>query len=105
MAQKRAAKIAFCANGIGPVTRGGNARAVKSALLAADYISMRDERSRAYVRRLTGRGDIFASGELAFLADGGKAAARKRVFAVFPKDVENFDESALESAKKEEIID
>ena len=96
MAQKRAAKIAFCANGIGPITRGGNATAVKNALFAADYISMRDRRSRGYARHRTGRSDIFASGELAFLAEkSGKAAARKRIFAVFPKDVENFVEAEL----------
>ena len=90
LAKKHACFVAFSANGIGPVTKARNLGTVKKALACADYVSMRDAGSLALARRLLGGGEVFASGELAFLRTSVKAEKR-RCFAVFPKSVENFD--------------
>ena len=52
---------------------------------------MRDEGSRALAASLTGRSDVFSSGELAFLKTFEKKKPKGKYFAVFPKIVENFD--------------
>ena len=90
LAGKCACRVAFSANGIGPITKNGNLKTVKKALECADYISMRDSASLALARRLVGREKVFASGELAFLRRA-EPAEKRRFFAIFPKSVENFD--------------
>jgi polysaccharide pyruvyl transferase CsaB len=90
LARKCACRVAFSANGIGPVTNKSNFKTVKKALECADYISMRDIGSLALARRLVGEERVFASGELAFLRESGASAEKRRYFAVFPKSVENF---------------
>jgi len=91
LAKKRACRVAFCANGIGPIVHKNNLDALKKALLCADYISMRDKGSLSLARKLTGRADIFASGELAFFRSEKRVSARAKYFAVFPKYAESFD--------------
>jgi polysaccharide pyruvyl transferase CsaB len=95
IARKRACRVAFCACGIGPVRRAANLGRVKAVLSAADHVSMRDEPSRALAEELTGRSDIFTSGELAFLQRCDVEEKRMRYFAVFPKKVYGFDLSVL----------
>ena len=91
LARKCACRVAFSANGIGPVTKNGNLKTVKKALECADYISMRDAGSLALARRLVGgRVKSFASGELAFLREA-EPVGKRRYFVVFPKSVEKFD--------------
>lgn len=92
LAVKHACRLIFSANGIGPIFRGGSLALAKKALAFADYISMREERSRRIARALTGRKDIFASGDLAFASGESAFAEEKRgkYFAVFPKEVKNF---------------
>ena len=89
LARAQGCKVAFSANGIGPVLKKGNFALVKKALLCADYISMREEDSRALASRLTGRDNIYLSGELAFVPALPPRAHRGGYFAVFPKSVEN----------------
>ena len=95
MAKKHACRLAFSANGIGPITKESGLDTAKGALSCADYISMREPASRALAGRLLGGREIFYSGELAFLADSGETAGKRRCFAVFPKSVENFDFDSL----------
>ncbi len=90
LAQKCACRVAFSANGIGPVTKKGNLKTVKKALECADYVSMRDAGSLALAGRLVGGGKVFSSGELAFLREA-EPVGKRRCFAVFPKSVEKFD--------------
>lgn len=92
---KHACRVAFSSNGIGPVKRKKNMRLVQSALLCADYVSMRESRSLSLARRLMGGRPVFASGELAFLCGELASAEPKNCFAVFPKLVENCGERKL----------
>lgn len=94
VARKHACRVAFSANGIGPLTKESNLETVKSALACADYISMREPASRALAKKLLGGREVFASGELAFLSETGRERKRP-CFAVFPKNVENFDFDSL----------
>lgn len=91
LAKKHACKVLFSANGIGPITRGNNTELAKKALLCADYISMREEASLVLAKKLTGRGEVYASGELAFLhANAASPRARGGYFVVFPKFTAGF---------------
>ena len=90
IAKKHACRIAFSANGIGPIIHRRNMKTVEKTLEIADYISMRDERSRELAAKLLNGREIFASGELAFLCERELTDEKRRCFAVFPKSVENF---------------
>ncbi len=63
---------------------------VKKTLEGADYISMREERSRLLAATLLNGREIFSSGELAFLCERGQAEEKRGDFAVLPKSVEKF---------------
>lgn len=53
MAKRLGLKIALYANGIGPIIRKYNEKTAAKALMACDYISLRDNESLAELRRLT----------------------------------------------------
>ncbi len=89
LARAHACRVAFTANGLGPFLHPKNLGMVKSVLSAAEYISMRENFSRELAAGLTGRGDIFLSGDLVF-ADEMAAKASisgEKYYAVFPKNV------------------
>ncbi len=97
LARAHACRVAFTASGIGPVSRRANIARVKNVLAMADYISMREEFSRGLAEYLSGREDVFLSGDLVF---AGKSAEKARFFggkyyAVFPKEVRGRDETEL----------
>lgn len=90
LASRYACRIALCANGIGPITRKKNMDTVRKALLLADYISMRDADSLALAAELTGRTDIYSSGDLAFAGEIQAHGSEKTgYYAVFPKNMKD----------------
>ncbi len=97
LARAHACRVAFTANGIGPVSRPKNRERVKRALAAADYISMREDISLGLAASLCEKENIFLSGDLAFLGERAKKAlfCGRKYYAVFPKEVSAREEYEL----------
>ncbi len=97
LARAHACRVAFAANGIGPVSRPKNLERAKEALAAADYISMREEVSRGLAASLCANENIFLSGDLAFLGERAQKAPcyGRKYYAVFPKEASAREEGEL----------
>ncbi|MBQ7290551.1 MAG: glycosyltransferase [Clostridia bacterium] len=95
-ARAHGCKIAFAANGLGPFSCRISTLLAKKTLASADYISMREERSRALAEALTGR-QVSLCADLVF---AGKNAEKvlfsgEKYYAVFPKEVGKREEAEL----------
>ncbi len=97
LARAHGCRVAFTANGLGPVLRPKNTERVKKALAAADYISMREDISRGLAASLCENENIFLSGDLVFLGERAKKAPcyGEKYYAVFPKAVGEREEGEL----------
>jgi polysaccharide pyruvyl transferase WcaK-like protein len=95
-ARAHACKVAFTANGLGPFLRRKSLVLVKSALSVADYVSMREERSRAFAEFLTGK-RVHLCADLAFAGEKAEKAffCGEKYYAVFPKNVSKAEETEL----------
>lgn len=92
LARKSACKVVLCANGIGPLKHKRNIERVGKELALADYISIRDEASLAFVREITGRDDIYGTSDLVCAAKETKENApsfvrKGKYYLVFPKKI------------------
>lgn len=95
-ARAHGCKIAFAANGLGPFSCRISTLLAKKTLASADYISMREERSRALAEALTGR-QVSLCADLVFAGKNAEKvlSSGEKYYAVFPKEVGKREEAEL----------